>query len=89
MEGRDKKQYKIYTRDEAMLIVELFEEILSRYDISVPSPEDDERDKENAIGLYGSTYSDLIDTVEEKLQAMLWLKQNGAEVITGKFSGNV
>ena len=34
----------IYTRDEAMLIVEMFEDVLDTYNIKVPSPEDDERD---------------------------------------------
>lgn len=37
---------KIYAHDEAMLIVEMFENILSAYDISVPSHEDDEREPE-------------------------------------------
>ena len=36
----------IYTRDEAMLIVEMFEDVLDTYNIKVPSPEDDERERE-------------------------------------------
>lgn len=46
---------KIFTRDEAMQIIELFEDILSEYNIKVPSPEDDEREPDNDAGLYGST----------------------------------
>lgn len=34
----------IYTHDEAALIIEKFEDVLSQYDIHIPSPEDDERD---------------------------------------------
>ena len=44
----------IYTRDEAGLIVEKFEDILSQYDIRIPSSEDDEREEDNMVGLYGS-----------------------------------
>lgn len=51
----------IYTRDEAMLIVEMFEDVLDTYNIKVPSPEDDEREPDNEAKLYGSVYSDLLD----------------------------
>ena len=61
----DKNENKFYTRDVALLIMEQFEDVLSRYNISVPSDEDDERDEDDMIGLYGSTYSDLIDAVED------------------------
>lgn len=37
----------IYTRDEAMLFVEMFEDVLDTYNIKVPSPEDDEREPDN------------------------------------------
>lgn len=47
----------IYTRDEAMLIVEMFEDVLDTYNIKVPSPEDDEREPDNEAKLYGSVYS--------------------------------
>ena len=43
----------IYTHDETMLILDMFEDVLSRYDISVPSDEDDEREEGNMVGLYG------------------------------------
>ena len=50
----------IYTRDEAVLIVEMFENVLDTYNIKVPSPEDDEREPDNEAKLYGSVYSDLL-----------------------------
>ena len=48
---------KIFTRDEALQIVEMFEYVLDFYNIKIPSPEDDEREPDDNIGLYGSTYS--------------------------------
>lgn len=80
---------KIYTHDEAMLIVEMFEDVLSRYNIEVPSPEDDDRDPEDAVGLYGSTYSDLLDAVEDSLIELLKKHRANTEIIEGEFSGTV
>ena len=77
----------IYTHDEAMLIVEMFEDILSEYNIHIPSPEDDEREPDNMVGLYGSTYSDLMDSVEYRLCDILDRCKCGANVIEGEFSG--
>ena len=71
----------IYTHDEAMLIVEMFEETLSRYNIFVPSDDDDDRDKEDLIGLYGSTYSDLLDEVEAKICSLLARCRRGEVII--------
>ena len=61
--------------------------ILFRYGISVPSPEDDEREENDKLGLYGSTYYDLLDCVEELLVELL--EKMPAEIISYKFSGNV
>lgn len=61
---------KIYTRDEAMAIVELFENVLDRYNITVPSDEDDDRDPETSARLFGSTYYELVDAVEYNLVQM-------------------
>lgn len=80
---------KIFTRDEAMQIVELFEVLLGNYDIKVPSPEDDERDQDYDACLYGSTYSNLLDDVENSLIELLGKHVQDAEVITYKFSGTV
>lgn len=43
----------IYIRDEAVLIVEMFENVLDTYNIKVPSPEDDEREPDNEAKLSG------------------------------------
>lgn len=80
---------KIYTHDEAMLIVEMFEDILCEHGIKVPSPEDDEREPDNDVGLYGSTYSDLLDGVEEMLVDLLARHKPDTEIIEGEFSGTV
>ena len=76
---------KIYTRSEAAYIVEMFEEVLSDYNIHVPSPEDDEREEDNMVGLYGSTYYGLLDSVEEAIIGLLEEKQVNTEVITEEF----
>lgn len=80
---------KIYTRDEAMLIAEMFEDVLDKYGIIVPSPEDGEKEDDNEAALYGSTYSDLLDGVEEKLIEMLGNHQPDTEVVEYEFSGTV
>lgn len=83
MEGKT-----IYTHDEAARIVEFFEDILSMYDIRVPSPEDDEREEDNMVGLYGSTYSSLLDDVEAELVSILERHgETDVEIIEGEFSG--
>lgn len=79
----------IYTHDEAMLIVEMFEDVLSKYNISIPSDEDDEREEDNMVGLYGSTYSDLFDSVEENICSMLARCKRGEKIIENGFSGTV
>jgi hypothetical protein len=72
-----------------MLIVELFEDVLSAYDICVPSPEDDERDPDDMVGLYGSTYSDLLDAVEDSLIELLDRHSKDTKIIEYEFSGTV
>lgn len=83
------KNGKLYTHDEAMLIVEMFEDVLCTNGIKVPSPEDDEREPGNEAALYGSTYSDLLDSVEAALIALLDKHSPGAEVVKDRFSGTV
>ena len=78
---------KIYSHDEAMLIVEMFEDILTHHGIKIPSPEDDDRKPDNEAGLYGSTYSDLLDDVEEKLIEILERHTTDSELIRYEFSG--
>lgn len=79
----------IYTHDEAMLIVEMFEDILDTYNIKVPSPEDDERELDNEAKLYGSVYSDLLDDVEASLIALLDRHKKHAAIVTNEFSGTI
>jgi hypothetical protein len=79
----------IYTRDEAMLIVEMFENVLDTYNIKVPSPEDDEREPDNEAKLYGSVYSDLLDNVEESLIDLLDRHKKHTVIVTDEFSGTV
>lgn len=79
----------IYTHDEAMLIVEMFGDVLSKYNISIPSDEDDEREEDNMVGLYGSTYSDLFDSVEENICSILARCKRGEKIIENEFSGTV
>ena len=80
---------KIYTHDEAMLILEMFEDVLIQNNIRVPSPEDEERDPDDNIGLYGSTYSDLLDDVEQRLIEVLRKHTEDSDIVTYEFSGTV
>lgn len=77
----------VYTHDEAARIVELFENILDAHDISVPSPEDAERDEGDTRGLYGSTYSGLLEDVEDVILVIINRIKAGADIITDEFSG--
>lgn len=79
----------IYTRDEAVLIVEMFERVLDTYNIKVPSPEDDEREPDNEAKLYGSVYSDLLDNVEASLIELLEKHDEDTEIVTDEFSGTI
>ena len=76
----------IYTRDIAADILETFENILIENNISVPSPEDNERDPDDKYGLYGSVYYNLLDTAESILIDTLKKYKDEDEVITGKFN---
>lgn len=78
----------IYTHDEAADILELFEDLLCAHGIKIPSPEDKERGEDNGASIYGSTYSDLLDTVEGAIIEMAERAANGAEIVEGEFSGS-
>ena len=79
----------IFTHDEAMQILELFEHILEEHDVTIPSPEDNDREEDNTARLYGSVYSDLLDEVEDRLISLLDKHNKTTSVITGEFSGTV
>lgn len=78
---------KIYTQNEAANIVELFEDLLDKYDITVPSDEDDDRTEDNAARIYGMEYADLLDTIQTRLIMWTALVKNGAEVVTDQWEG--
>ncbi len=78
----------VFTHDEAAKIVEAFEDVLEKYDVTLPSGDDDERDETNTARLYGDTYSELLDYVEYVLIGMLDKYEACKDVITGAFSGN-
>lgn len=75
----------IYTHNRAADIVELFEDVLDNADITVPSPEDDDREPENCARLYGSVYSDLLDSVEGDIISLLEAHNQGTKIVTGVF----
>lgn len=80
----------IYTHDEAANIVEMFEDVLDEYGIYVPSPDDDERfkaDPYNTAKLYGTTFSVLMDRVEDYLIRLLENKAEDTTLISYEFSG--
>lgn len=79
----------VYTHDEAARIVELFEEVLDEHDITIPSPEDDEREEDNTARIYGSTYGDLHDEVEGMLIDIANRSKAGADIIAWEYSGEV
>ena len=87
--GADTPEKQVYTHDIAARIVECFENVLEEQDITLTSPEDDEKDPENAARLYGSTYYDLFDATESIV--IQTLEQAGIsrdKYITDQFSGN-
>lgn len=82
----NKEVKPVYTRDEAAAIVEAFDDILIKNNICIPSPEDDERDEDNMIGLYGTTYWDLVNFVEDCIQDILRQHKAGAKIVENQFS---
>ena len=76
---------KIYTRSESADIIGIIEDVLIDCGIRVPSPEDDERDPDDDVGFYGSTYSNLLDEVEAKLCALLERVSPETTVVTDVF----
>lgn len=58
---------RFYVSDKAKEIVELFEDVLDKYNIYIPSEEDDQREPNNEAKLYGMVYWELIEEVEKCL----------------------
>lgn len=87
--GTDTPAEQVFTHDIAAWIVENFESVLDEQDITLTSPEDDEKEPDNAARLYGSTYCDLLDVTESIVIQIL--EQSGVsrdKYITDRFSGN-
>ena len=82
----------IYTHDIAANIVEKFEDVLSANEICVSSPEDDDRPEDDKIGLYGSTYYNLVDEVENILIELINKAREGStgtyDVVTDVYGGS-
>lgn len=76
----------IYTRNEAAQIVELFEDVLDKYGIQVPSQDDDQRELNNEANLYGTTYWNLVDDVESRIVDLLHTHKTGTKVIEYELS---
>lgn len=77
----------VYTHDLAALCVELFEDVLDDYDVTLTSPEDDEKEEDNGARLYGSTYSELLDFAEDIF--IEFAESQGIEFVEGEFSGTI
>lgn len=84
MENKD----TVFTHDIATHVVDRFEAVLDRYDITVPSPEDDDREPDNNARLYGSVYSELLGAVEAALIDVFKKAKAGAELIPDRYSGS-
>lgn len=69
----------MFTHDIAADIVNMFEDVLVKNNICVPSPDDEDRSEEDMIGLYGTTYYKLIDDTENIL------KEVRAKARTGEY----
>lgn len=69
----------IYTHDIAAGIVDKFEDVLVENNISVPSPDDDDRSDEDKLGLYGLTYHRLVEEVEAELVELIAKARNSNE----------
>lgn len=72
----------VFTHDEAARIVEAFEDVLEKYDVTLPSGDDDGKDETNTARLYGDTYSELLDYVEYVLVEVLDKYENCKDVVT-------
>ena len=57
----------VYTHDLAAVCIEEFENLLESQNITLSSPEDTEKDPENKASIYGSTYSTLLENIENIL----------------------
>lgn len=83
--GGEDEPKTIYTHEEAADICEMFEGVLDRYDITIPSPEDDDREEGNGARLYGSVWSGLQEDVEARLVEIIGRVKNGEAVVQDEY----
>lgn len=79
----------IHTHNVVSDILEEFENILDKYDITIPSPEDEDREDDNCARLYGSVYSDLMDAVEYILLETCMKVKEGFKVVPYIYGGDM
>ena len=60
----DEKNHKIYTRELAATIVDIFDQLLYENEMSISS-DDEDMDPNDNLGLQGDPYFDLLDRVED------------------------
>ena len=75
----------LHTRRLAADIVEAFECLLDKYNIIVPSPQDDEREEDNKAPLYGEVYFELLENVESVIIDHLKDCPDGINIVAWKF----
>lgn len=79
----------IHTHNVATEILDKVEDVLDKYDITVPSLEDEDREEDNSARLYGSTYSDLLDDIELTLLELCAKVKHGFEIVPYIYGGDV
>ena len=77
----ENNESKVYTHEIASNIVNLFDELCLENKVIIPSPEDDERNEDDRYGLYGTTYSNLLDNIEEELIENMNKVKEGALIV--------
>lgn len=70
-EEKEDSQNIVYIHDFSAQIVGLFENLLEKHGITIPSPEDGQKEPDNHSRIYGSVYSDLLGRVEAIVKEML------------------
>lgn len=78
------EQITVSSRNIAAEIVEEFERVLDKYNIDVPSGDEDDGN-ENRASLYGMTYFNLLDEVESMVaQALRVVRDHdNVDIVTG------
>lgn len=94
---------EVYSYDIAMMIVDIFEDLLDKHNIDIPCESELEEDERKDLGkcaahIYGSECSDLMDEIESIIiehiatpvcTAIEDDSVDGIEFIEGEFSGTI